>query len=241
MTKIKLNMIKLNIIKAALALICISCAPAGILSPKLNKEISIFEKDKDSKPSKKDYKKYEAKRLKALVKQLEAQRDLEDREIAKIDSKSDFLSTFEISSNPDMKLSEDQRIALKRIIYSSLNYETQKINTLKEILEKLKAYYFNNKQHVKFMNHPALSIQITIEEFEKEIKETLPNLNQEEEKLLNKTEKLLRLKKEFAKNLNTIIQAYNQDLKNIKTNDEELIHYVQEAYKNFKFEDLTNY
>ncbi|WKC84953.1 complement regulator-acquiring protein [Borreliella lusitaniae] len=48
MKKLKLNMIKLNIIKVALALICISCAPAGTLGPKLNNE--ILKKNKDFNP-----------------------------------------------------------------------------------------------------------------------------------------------------------------------------------------------
>ncbi|WKC84952.1 complement regulator-acquiring protein [Borreliella lusitaniae] len=49
MRKLKINTIKLNIIKVALALICISCTPTGILGPKLNNEIL---KNKDFDPLK---------------------------------------------------------------------------------------------------------------------------------------------------------------------------------------------
>ncbi|WP_424632620.1 complement regulator-acquiring protein [Borreliella lusitaniae] len=249
MKKPKINIIKLNIIKVALALICISCAPTGTLpSAEPNKEISRSEKNKDSKPFKKDSKikqdskKSKAKKLKAAVEQLEAQKAQENKEIAKIDSQSDFLSTFEISSDRDAKLDEDNRMQLKRIIYSSLNYETQKINTLKEILEKLKEHYDDKRQHIRFMNNPALAIQVTIEDHAIELKTKLPNLNQEEgEKLLNKTEQLLKLKQEFATILNTIIQDYNQNNNNIKTDAEKLKNYVEEAYENFKlFGSTTN-
>ncbi|WNY67343.1 complement regulator-acquiring protein [Borreliella lusitaniae] len=49
MRKLKLNTIKLNIIKVALALICISCTPTGILDPEINNELL---KNKDFDPLK---------------------------------------------------------------------------------------------------------------------------------------------------------------------------------------------
>ncbi len=63
--------------------------------------------------------------LEAIGKKLEAQKKQEDEGIAKITAEqSDFLDTFKIG--PLELVVKENQIEMKRIIYSSLNYETKK-------------------------------------------------------------------------------------------------------------------
>ncbi|WP_210753576.1 complement regulator-acquiring protein, partial [Borreliella valaisiana] len=71
-----------------------------------------------------------------------------NRKIAKIaDAKLDFLDTFKPS--PHIIIPKDEKIVIKKIIYSSLNYNTQKINTLKVILKTL----YDQPQHRDTSKH----------------------------------------------------------------------------------------
>ncbi|WP_210380962.1 complement regulator-acquiring protein, partial [Borreliella garinii] len=102
-------------------------------NPKLSNQESL-EKEEEEEEEKKEDDDDIISKLKAISKKLQAQERKVNRKIAKIaDAKLDFLDTFQPS--PHIIIPKDEKIVIKRIIYSSLNYEKQKINTLKEILE----------------------------------------------------------------------------------------------------------
>ncbi|WP_210381218.1 complement regulator-acquiring protein, partial [Borreliella valaisiana] len=116
-----------------------------------------------------------------MIKDLEDQKDQEDTEIAKItNTQIDFLENFK--SEPHDTISEDIEMKIKRIIYSSLNYEKQKIDTLKEILEKLKQNPKNTNILGKFMQHISWFIQYQINEHLKLIQDELNTLTHKEAK-----------------------------------------------------------
>ncbi|WP_424632619.1 complement regulator-acquiring protein [Borreliella lusitaniae] len=240
MRKLKLNMIKLNIIKVALALICISCAPNGTPSSELNSKISQEIKDFNPAKNQEYYKKPKALKLETIpeyLKYLEDQKNEEDEKIAKISSSSDFLSTFEVSSNNSskFKLDKDNLMRFKRIIYSSLNYETQKINTLKEILEKIKEKTAKQKnEKIKdFFTQIAVGMQKAIEKSTVDMKNKKNSNQEEKETVLTRVKELLNTKEEFTKRLNVIIQAYNQNHNNIQTDEEKLADYIHEHCEYF--------
>ncbi|WNY69179.1 complement regulator-acquiring protein [Borreliella lusitaniae] len=244
MRKLKINMIKLNIIKVALALICISCAPDGTPSSELNSKISKEIKDFNPAKNQEYYKKPKALKLETApeyLKYLEDQKNEEDEKIAKIDSSSDFLKTFEVSSDIDhrLKLDQDNRMRLKRIIYSSLDYETQKIDTLKEILEKLKEQTFNQKnEKIKdFFAQIVIGMQKAIDNntasLEKNKNSNQKEKEEEKKDALMGAKELLNKKEEFAKRLNTIIQAYKQNHENIQKDMQKLANYIHEHYEYF--------
>ncbi|WP_210374621.1 complement regulator-acquiring protein, partial [Borreliella garinii] len=105
-------------------------------NPKLSNQESLEKEEEEEKKEEDDD---IISKLKAISKKLQAQERKVNRKIAKIaDAKLDFLDTFQPS--PHIIIPKDEKIVIKRIIYSSLNYEKQKINTLKEILEKLYQY-----------------------------------------------------------------------------------------------------
>ncbi|WNZ69237.1 complement regulator-acquiring protein (plasmid) [Borreliella garinii] len=250
----KLNMIKLNI-TTILSLMCISCSLIDQIdtklksltnpkeseknflnksqNPKLSNQESL-EKEEEEKEKEKEKEKEEKEddddddiisKLKAISKKLQAQERKVNRKIAKIaDAKLDFLDTFQPS--PHGIIPEDEKIVIKRIIYSSLNYEKQKINTLKEILEKLYQYIDHERVLpllMYFLHRTAFFIQKEIEGCLELIQNRLHNLKQNEFELLHETlEKSLTLKQKFAKKLNETIEAYNQNLHNIKNDMEEL-------------------
>ncbi len=233
-------MIKLNIIKVALALICISCAPNGTPSSELNSKISQEIKDFNPAKNQEYYKKPKALKLETIpeyLKYLEDQKNEEDEKIAKISSSSDFLSTFEVSSNNSskFKLDKDNLMRFKRIIYSSLNYETQKINTLKEILEKIKEKTAKQKnEKIKdFFTQIAVGMQKAIEKSTVDMKNKKNSNQEEKETVLTRVKELLNTKEEFTKRLNVIIQAYNQNHNNIQTDEEKLADYIHEHCEYF--------
>ncbi len=127
---------------------------------------------------------------------------------------------------------------MKKIIYSSLNYEKQQIETLKEILEQLNKNLKHKKIAKNFIYDIPISIQsrldIISKAIKKPIKDELQILNQKEiEELLMRIESELKIKENFAKKLNETIDAYNQDSENIKTNAEQLAKHINENYKEF--------
>ncbi|WP_215536305.1 complement regulator-acquiring protein [Borreliella bavariensis] len=253
MKKTKLNIIKLNILTTILTLICISCTVNKIdpeskskTNPKENTK--DFEnksqdlepsntKNKDLKPLKKNSKETIISKLEKMIKDLEDQKEKEDTEIAKItNTQIDFLETFK--SEPHDTISEDIEMKIKRIIYSSLNYEIEKIKTLKEILNKL---YQNHKYRTtarNFILNISINIQFQLEYdlelMKEEIKDASEILNQERyEILLKRVEPSLNLKQKFEKILNETIKAYNQDLNNMKTDVKALAKHMDENYKEF--------
>ncbi|WP_031538594.1 complement regulator-acquiring protein [Borreliella garinii] len=253
MKKTKLNIIKVNILTTILTLICISCAVDKIdpeskskTNPKENtkdfeKKSQDLEpsntKNKDLEPLNKNSKETILSKLEKMIKNLEDQKDQEDTEIAKItNAQIDFLENFK--SEPHETISEDIEMKIKRIIYSSLNYEIEKINTLKEILDKL---YKNHKYKTtarNFILNISIKIQFQIENalelMKEEIEDASEILNQERyEILLKHVEPSLNLKQKFEKILNETIKAYNQDLNNMKTDVKELSKHMDENYKEF--------
>lgn len=236
MKKNKLNMIKLNI-TTILSLMCISCSLIDQIDTKLKSltnpkesEKNFLNKSQNPKPS--NQKSLEEdddddiiSKLKAIGKKLKAQEKKGNIEIAKIAAaKLDFLDTFQAS--PHDIIPKDEKIVIKKIIYASLNYNTQKINTLKEILEKLYQYIDHERVLpllMYFLHGTAFFIQKELEGCLELIQNGLHNLKQNEFELLHEAlEKSLTLKQKFAKKLNETIEAYNQNLHNIKNDMEEL-------------------
>ncbi|WP_336510779.1 complement regulator-acquiring protein, partial [Borreliella garinii] len=155
----------------------------------------LYQEYQDLKIEIEKYKGNKASQLKAIKNHLEKQKKKEDIEIAKIDAEitktstqSDFLKTFTASSfyaNPEKDL-----LAMKRIIYSSLYYNTTRVKTLNEILEKLNTSSENKKVVTNLLYKVALGIQLQLES-------CLENITKDESHSPNqRTEELL----EFARN-----------------------------------------
>ncbi|WP_301409545.1 complement regulator-acquiring protein [Borreliella tanukii] len=246
MTKTKLNLIKLNIITTILTLICNSCAPFNEINLE---EINIQGFKNESSESEDlgySYQRYQelkleleksqgntASKLEIIKKHLEAEKTYEDMQIAKIATESDFLKTFQINADY-ATISENQRIAIKRMIYSSLNYNAEKVKILKEILEKLNENSHHNIIVKNFLYHIAMDIQLKLERDLKSIKEegftelSMPGLS------------VLRLKEGFIILLNKTIDDYNNNVDNIKTDVNNLAKYMHEKYKDLNFAHAPN-
>ncbi|WP_210382624.1 complement regulator-acquiring protein [Borreliella garinii] len=243
MKKTKPDIIKFNILTTVLTLICISCAVDKIDPESKSKTYSkesaknFLNKSQNFKPSnQKSLDKEDIiSKLKAIGKKLEAQEKKDTAKIAKIAAeKFDFLDTFKIGSH-DLMI-KDNQMQIKRIIYSSLNYEKQKINILKEILEKLKQNPKNTNILGTFMQHISWFIQYQINEHLKLIQDKLYTLTHKEAKdLLISIEYSLELKQRFKKTLNETIEAYNQNLNNIKSDAEALANHMNENYKDHEY------
>uniref|UniRef100_UPI003B20E59B complement regulator-acquiring protein n=1 Tax=Borreliella californiensis TaxID=373543 RepID=UPI003B20E59B len=169
-------------------------------------------------------------KLENIGKTLEAQEKEENTQIAKIgDTKYDFLETFKLQK--DDVFMHITKMKLKRIIYSSLNYDIEKILALKEILEKLDKNSENQRIARKFLE-TSRNIQIQQEDMHlKKIKDALHTLSKEKaEELLQDSERDLKIKQNFVKTLNATIEAYNKNSGNIKTDDEALANHIKEKY-----------
>ncbi|APS99228.1 hypothetical protein Bmayo_05165 (plasmid) [Borreliella mayonii] len=169
-------------------------------------------------------------KLENIGKDLEAQKKEEDTQIAKSDSvQYDFLETFKLQR--DDVFMHREKMKLKRIIYSSLNYEKEKILTLKEILEKLDKNSASRLIARKFLE-TAKNIQLQTENRHlKKIQNILHTLSKEEaEELLQHTEQDLKKKQNFVKALNKTIEAYNKNSGDLKTNEENLANHIKDKY-----------
>ncbi len=146
--KKKSNISKLKIITAILTSICISCTPLDNVNPnklkshtnprKLKKTKSrtnsknLVENNQDLKnesqnpkySNQKPQEKILLSKLEKIDKDLKDQKKQEDIQIANIDAQSDFLETFKL--HKDEVFMNITKMILKRIIYSSLNYEKEK-------------------------------------------------------------------------------------------------------------------
>ncbi|WP_420740390.1 complement regulator-acquiring protein (plasmid) [Borreliella yangtzensis] len=241
----KFNITRFNIIIIMLTLICISCSPIAKtdINPKshtnhIETNQSLKNEYQNPEPSDQNNRDIESSnqdsietinsKLETIKEALEEQKKQEDIEIAKIaNTEFDFLDTFKTS--PNEIISTEQQMILKRIIYSSLNYDTQKIGTLKEILEKLNKTNEYNNTLVRFTYFISWSIQVRIENYLESINNTFINQKDAENALIA-LESTLKLKKRFVKTLNETLEAYNQNYNNIKTDTEKLANHIDENY-----------
>ncbi|MBB6213415.1 complement regulator-acquiring protein (plasmid) [Borreliella californiensis] len=247
MTISKLNLIKLNTIAMILTLICISCTANPIASKANENTISknnINTKkpnnleentqnfEDDPRNPKSSYQNFETtiSELKAMGKNLENQKNEESTQIAKIANEVDFLETFKVG--PYDIIVEDQQMQTKRIIYSSLDYNKEKIETLKEILETLRDNPKHQNTALRLVTLPW-SIQFKIENHLASIQNRVNNLNQKESTLLLMEAKSnLQLKERFKKTLNETLEIYNNTNK-IKNDVEMLAEHVNQYYKEY--------
>lgn len=170
-------------------------------------------------------------KLENIGKGIEAQKKEENAQIAKFDGvQYDFLETFKLQRGDYFMF--HAKMKLKRIIYSSLNYDTKKILALKEILEKLDTTDKNRRVAGKFLE-TSRNIQLELEDTHlKKIQDALLRApsKKEAETLLKDVKRDLKIKQNFAKSLNATIDAYNKDVGGIRTNDEALVKHIKDKY-----------
>lgn len=249
MKKNKLNIVKLNIITAILTSICISCAPLDNVNPNKLKSHTNHRKLKKTKShtnsknlaennqnlknesqnpkysNQNSQEKILLSKLEKIDKDLKDQKKQEDIQIANIDAQDDFLETFKLQQ--DEVFMHITKMILKRIIYSSLNYEKEKILLLKEILEKLDNNAQNRKIARTFLE-TSRDIQLLIEKIHSINIEDISK--KEAEKLLENRERSLKAKQNFAKTLSATIDAYSKDFNNLKTNLKNLATHIKDKY-----------
>ncbi|APS99360.1 hypothetical protein Bmayo_04545 (plasmid) [Borreliella mayonii] len=247
MAKNKLNKIKLNIIAAILTLICISCAVNPIGS-KVNSRTDIkentenFENESgDLEPLKqKSQEETTISKLKALGKKMEAQKNEENAEIAKLtgvnlidnlgiypmyygknkkdekaeEPEKDSETKFTVVSE---EIQKNEKLQIERMIYSSLNYETDKINKLKEILETLKGKDEHENIAISLL-YTTLDIQEQLDDYLELIKQDNLNTLSEKElqELLINVEFDLTLKEKFKKTLAKTVNEVSKTIQEIK-------------------------
>ncbi|MBB6208526.1 complement regulator-acquiring protein [Borreliella lanei] len=252
MTKNKLNKIKLNIIATILTLICISCA-VNPIDPKVNSRTDIKENvEKSGNPESLKQKSQEetiVSKLEALGKKLETQKNQEIAKIAEI-KESDLIDTLASEIKPFFfntateKTKTNVKMQIKRIIYSSLNYDKDKINNLKEILETLKDREDHKDIAIRFLYMTTLNIQEQLDNHLELIKkDKLNNLSEKElQELLIHVEFDLLLKEKFKKTLEKTVNEVYQEIQN-KYFAEKSKEYglSKEQIENFEKTIKTNY
>ncbi|MCD2401437.1 complement regulator-acquiring protein [Borreliella bissettiae] len=255
MTTTKLNAINLNIITVVLTLICISCAPLSKIDPKatgntklkktskLNKNTNLEKAQNpedssgDFKPSDQEFIKAEESELKEIGKKLEDQKKEETTQLTKIAKEESSLLDPYISAHGGLSNDED-RILLKRMLYSILDYKKENIETLKEILKKL---ICNSEIDPKisgiFLHRTTRGIQLQLENHLKSINEKLgtqskANSKEDLKELIVRVKTDLQLKERFKKALNETLEAYRKNTNNIKDN-KILAEHFNQYFKEF--------
>ncbi|WNY66384.1 complement regulator-acquiring protein (plasmid) [Borreliella andersonii] len=245
MTKAKPNAIKLHIIVMILTLVCISCAPVNKIEPKVNKNTKLKKttnpgktiqnsenkSENPSRPSDQKILEDTISKLKAIGKELENQRKEENKQIAKIAAeKLDFLSTFKVSSYEPSDESAQMK-DIKRILYSSLDYKKENIETLKKILETLLK---NNHQTIVeiFLYQISWGTQFQIDQDLILIQQEVDSLTLEEAKsLLTQVKSNLEIKQRLIKTLNGTLETYRKNTNNMKDNEQILAEHFYKYYQ----------
>ncbi|MBB6208329.1 complement regulator-acquiring protein [Borreliella lanei] len=247
MTKTKRNTIKLSIIAAILILICISCA-VNPFDLKINsytdlKESSENFKNESGNPkssNQKSPKETAIAKLKEFGNKLKTQKNEEDNGMAKNPNKDNLTDTLKVypmyygkdktdteelekaTENTftvvSAEIQKTEKLQIERIIQSSLNYEKEEINKLKEILETLKGGPEYEDIIRIFLYHKALNIQAQLDKHLKSIQEDNLNTLSEKElkELLINVEFDLMLKEKFKKTLAKTVNEVYPEIKEIE-------------------------
>ncbi|WNY65493.1 complement regulator-acquiring protein [Borreliella carolinensis] len=263
MTTTKLNEINLNIITVILTLICISCT-VNPITPKvksytnLQENTEIFEKNLEGFGSS-DQKFVEttASKLKEIGKKLEAQKNEETTKVAGTLAGVNLVDNLKIYpmyygkyekaqatkfTVVDEDTQKTEKLQIEQIIYSSLNYEKEKIDKLKEILEKLKGEPDCENAVRSLLYRKALGIQQQIDKHLELIKEEKLNALSEEElkELLIHVEFDLMLKEKFKKTLEKTVNEVAEEIEEI-LEDYQKNYLVGYIYENYEIFDYSNY
>ncbi|WKC84010.1 complement regulator-acquiring protein (plasmid) [Borrelia sp. CA_690] len=256
MTNNKLNKIKFNIITIILTLLCISCA-VNTLDPKVNSYTNTKEDNEnlengsqDIKPSNQksqektttSQEKTTTSKLEAIGKKLEAQAKKEKEEMERLNTKDyNFTNTLD---NGELHFLEqansETKMQIKRMLYSSLDYNTDEIKKLQEILDKIieKSKGWEKDLALTALLQTAGFIQAYLDDYLEIIQIRLDCLNQKElEDLIIHAEHGLKLKKEFATQLKeTVKELKNKvtlDNNNFVWNISDLIDLIRGKYLKF--------
>ncbi|WNY70074.1 complement regulator-acquiring protein [Borreliella andersonii] len=252
MTKINLNTTKLNIITTILTLICISCAPVNKTKPKVNENTKLkkginsekstnLEKSSqnfedtpgDFKSSYQKSSETTASKLKAISKELEDQKNQHNIQMAKMTKEESSLFDPYIAAHGLSNHHESNLV--KKMLYSSLGYKKENIETLKEILETLVFGKSDPKIPARFLHRTAGNIELQLENCLQTINEKLntqsENSKGDLEELLMQTKYLLQLKERFKKTLNETLEAYRKNTNNMKDNEQILEEHFSKYYQ----------
>ncbi|WP_336512978.1 complement regulator-acquiring protein [Borreliella burgdorferi] len=183
-----LNTTKLSIIVATLTLICISCAVSP-MAPEVNSYTNTKEDTENLKNasgdinslSQKSLKEVTIAKLKEFGNKLTAQKNEETTKIEKItaEKESDLLETLDSKIQPvyftkpetTEETKNNVKMQIKRIIYSSLDYDKGEIKKLKEIIEKVKGKDGGEYMIIDLLYGKALDIQTQIDKHLESTKE----------------------------------------------------------------------
>ncbi|WKC84008.1 complement regulator-acquiring protein (plasmid) [Borrelia sp. CA_690] len=264
MTTFELKIIKINIITAILTFICISCAPVNTVEPKINDHTNSqggSENSKnesgDLKPANQEHQKDEkdSKRqntilkLKEIGKTLENQKKKEKEEQEKIKklNTEDYNFTNVLDDKALYFLEKanlETKMQIKRILYSSLDYNTDEIKKLKEIFDQIiKTSQGKEKElALTYLLQTAEFIQSQLDEHLKTIKMLLDYLNQKDlEDLIIHIEYGLKLKAEFAKQLKETVTKFNNEAQKKFEKNGDFIWNASEALEHIKENYLKFY
>ncbi|WNY70076.1 complement regulator-acquiring protein [Borreliella andersonii] len=267
MTKFKLDIIGLSTIAAILTLICTSCAKNPI-DPKINGYTNSKENTENfenksgnfASENQKERKDTIAK-LKEFGNKLETQKNEETTKIAKNltgDHFVDLVGVYPVYYGKDKEAKEKlektiktkldvvsteiqkaEKMQIERIIQASLNYDTEKINKLKEILETLKGSEEHKDQIRLLLYNKALDIQKQLDEYLELIKKD-SELNalslQKLKELLIHVEFDLMLKEKFKETLKKTVEEVHPKIQQNKKNREDyILGHIAENYLIFDY------
>ncbi|WKC93149.2 complement regulator-acquiring protein (plasmid) [Borreliella burgdorferi] len=230
-----LNTTKLSIIVATLTLICISCAVSP-MAPEVNSYTNTKEDTENLKNasgdinslSQKSLKEVTIAKLKEFGNKLTAQKNEETTKIEKItaEKESDLLETLDSKIQPvyftkpetTEETKNNVKMQIKRIIYSSLDYDKGEIKKLKEIIEKVKGKDGGEYMIIDLLYGKALDIQTQIDKHLESTKEDNLNTLSEEnlKELLIHVEFDLILKEKFKKALKKTVGEVPQEIQKIE-------------------------
>ncbi|WNY66387.1 complement regulator-acquiring protein (plasmid) [Borreliella andersonii] len=254
MTKFKLDIIGLSAIAAILTLICTSCAKNPI-DPKINGYTNSKENTENFENKSENFASENQKerkdtiaKLKEFGNKLETQKNEETTKIAKNltgDHFVDLVGVYPVYYGKDKEAKEKlekaiktkldvvsaeiqktEKLQIERIIQASLNYDTEKINKLKEILETLKGSEEHKDQIRLLLYNKALDIQKQLDEYLELIKKD-SELNaislQKLKELLMHVEFDLMLKEKFKETLKKTVEEVHPKIQQNKKNREDYI------------------
>ncbi|MBW6187537.1 complement regulator-acquiring protein, partial [Pseudomonas aeruginosa] len=144
---------------------------------------------------------------------------------------------FKLLSNTvnNKTLDNDENKELRRLFYSSLLYNKERIKDFAEILKKIGSYNTNKGTWLRDIMNAVINLQSNFEEVIAKIEENKDKLDKlsldDLREVKTKLEEIQLQKLNWRKAVNSLIESYKAKTDDIDSDSEKLIKHIEKEYK----------
>nr|WP_084821566.1 complement regulator-acquiring protein [Borrelia miyamotoi] len=180
------------------------------------------------------------KLISELKKDIDNVKGLVSRDKAEVEEDSQYDmkdEVFKLLSNTvnNKTLDNDENKELRRLFYSSLLYNKERIKDFAEILKKIGSYNTNKGTWLRDIMNAVINLQSNFEEVIAKIEENKDKLDKlgldDLKEVKTKLEEIQLQKLNWRKAVNSLIESYKAKTDDIDSDSEKLIKHIEKEYK----------